>query len=149
MAMVSILALIGLLVVGAHAKHTWPPFRTIAPIVATEWLEGSLGQEGLVIVDIRSPDAYGAGHIPGSINEPFVTAFDPTCRGPSSNWIVGSDDCLWLQLPDVNDLLTTIGNLGISRNSQVVVVTAPNPGEPPFYGFANATRVALTLIYGG
>jgi thiosulfate/3-mercaptopyruvate sulfurtransferase len=30
-----------------------------------------------------------------------------------------------------------------------VIVTAPNPGEPPFYGFANATRVALTLIYAG
>jgi thiosulfate/3-mercaptopyruvate sulfurtransferase len=43
----------------------------------------------------------------------------------------------------------TIGNLGISKGSQVVVVTAPNPGEPPFYGFANATRVALTLIYAG
>jgi thiosulfate/3-mercaptopyruvate sulfurtransferase len=149
MAMVSILALIGLFVVGAHAKHIRPPFRTIAPIVATDWLEGNLGQEGLVIVDIRDPGSYGAGHIPGSINEPFVTAFDPTCRGPSSNWIIGSDDCLWLQVPNVSDLFITIGNLGISRNSRVVVVTAPNPDEPPFYGFANATRVALTLIYAG
>jgi len=148
MAMVSIFALIGLLVVGAHAKQTRPPFRTIAPIVATDWLENNLGQEGLVVVDIRSPDQYGAGHIPGSINEPFVTVFDP-CKGPSSNWIIGSDDCLWLQVPDVNDLFITIGNLGISRDSRVVVVTAPNPGEPPFYGFANATRVALTLIYAG
>lgn len=148
MAMVSIFALVGLLVVGAHAKHARPPFRTIAPIVATDWLEHNLGQEGLVIVDIRSPGEYGAGHIPGSINEPFVTAFD-SCKGPSSNWIIGSDDCLWLQVPDVSDLFITIGNLGISRDSRVVVVTTPNPGEPPFYGFANATRVALTLIYAG
>jgi thiosulfate/3-mercaptopyruvate sulfurtransferase len=43
----------------------------------------------------------------------------------------------------------TIGNLGISKGSRVVIVTAPNPGEPIFYGFANATRVALTLIYAG
>jgi thiosulfate/3-mercaptopyruvate sulfurtransferase len=148
MVIVSAFALVGLLAVGAHAKHTRPPFRTIAPIVTTDWLEGNLGQEGLVIVDIRSPDAYGAGHIPGSINEPFVTGFDP-CKGPSSHWIIGSDDCLWLQVPDVNDLFITVGNLGISGNSRVVVVTAPNPGEPPFYGFANATRVALTLIYAG
>jgi len=148
MAMVSIFALIGLLAVGAHGKHAWPPIRTIAPIVATDWLEDHLNQEGLVIVDIRDPGSYGAGHLPGSINEPFVTGYDD-CKGPNSNWIVGSVDCLWLQMPDVNDLLMTIGNLGISRNSRVVVVTAPNPGEPPFYGFANATRVALTLIYAG
>jgi thiosulfate/3-mercaptopyruvate sulfurtransferase len=149
MMMISIFALIGLLAIAVHAKPTRPPLRTIAPIVDTDWLEDHLGQEGLVIIDIRDPGAYGEGHIPGSINEPFVTAFDPTCRGPSSNWIVGSDDCLWLQMPDANDLLMTIGNLGISRNSRVVVVTAPNPGEPPFYGFANATRVAFTLIYAG
>ena len=45
--------------------------------------------------------------------------------------------------------MNTTGNLGISKDSRVVVVTAPNPDEPPFYGFANATRVALTLIYSG
>ena len=131
----------------AFGKHVPPWIRTIAPIVSTGWLSDHSAE--VVILDIRSPGDYAAGHIPGSINEPFVTGFDPTCRGPSSNWIVGSDDCLWLQLPDVNNLLITIGNLGISKGSRVVVVTAPNPGEPPFYGFANATRVALTLIYAG
>jgi thiosulfate/3-mercaptopyruvate sulfurtransferase len=149
MAMVSIFALIGLLVVGTHAKHTRPSLRTIAPIVTTDWLEGNLGQEGLVMLDIRSPADYQAGHIPGSINEPFVRAFDPTCRGPSSNWIVGSTDCLWLQLPEKEGLFKTIGNLGITKDSLVVVVTAPNPNEPPYYGLANATRVADTLIYAG
>ena len=131
----------------AYAKHVPPWTRTIDPIVSTDWLAAHSAE--VVILDIRSPGDYAAGHIPGSINEPFVTAFDPTCRGPSSNWIVGSDDCLWLQVPDVNDLFITIGNLGISRDSRVVIVTAPNPGEPPFYGLANATRVALTLIYAG
>ena len=131
----------------AYAKHVPPWVRSIDPIVSTDWLSAHSAE--VVILDIRSPGDYAAGHIPGSINEPFVTAFDPTCRGPSSNWIIGSDDCLWLQVPDVNNLLITIGNLGISKDSRVVVVTAPNPGEPPFYGFANATRVALTLIYAG
>jgi thiosulfate/3-mercaptopyruvate sulfurtransferase len=130
----------------AYAKHVPPWTRTIDPIVSTDWLFANTAE--VVTLDIRSPADYAAGHIPGSINEPFVTAFDP-CKGPSSNWIVGSDDCLWLQVPDVNNLLITIGNLGILRDSRVVVVTAPNPGEPPFYGFANATRVALTLIYAG
>ena len=130
----------------AYAKNFPPWIRTIDPIISTDWL--STHSAEVVILDIRSPADYATGHIPGSINEPFVTAFDP-CKGPSSHWITGSDDCLWLQVPDVNDLLMTIGNLGISRGSRVVIVTAPNPNEPPFYGLANATRVALTLIYAG
>ena len=121
--------------------------RELAPIVPADWLSAHSAE--VVILDIRSPADYAAGHIPGSINEPFATAFDPTCRGPSSNWIIGSKDCLWLQLPEAGDLFKTIGNLGIKQDSRVVVVTAPNPNEPPYFGLANATRVADTLIYAG
>jgi thiosulfate/3-mercaptopyruvate sulfurtransferase len=147
MAVVSILALGGLLTLGAYAGTDSPLGRRIDPIVSTEWL--SAHSPEVVILDIRSPADYAAGHIPGSISEPFVTAFDPTCRGPSSNWIIGSKDCLWLQLPETEDLFKTIGNLGITKDSLVVIVTAPNPNEPPYYGLANATRVADTLIYAG
>ena len=122
--------------------------RAIEPIVSTDWLSANKNLKNLVIIDIRSPDAYAAGHIPGSINEPFVTGFDP-CTGPASKWISGSKDCLWLELPDANDLMSTIGKLGITSDSRVVIVTAPNPKEPPYFGFANATRVADTLIYAG
>ena len=69
--------------------------RELSPIVPTDWLSARSAE--VVILDIRGPADYAAGHIPGSINEPFATAFDPTCRGPSSNWIIGSKDCLWLQ----------------------------------------------------
>jgi thiosulfate/3-mercaptopyruvate sulfurtransferase len=125
-----------------------PSSRMINPIVSTDWLYTNSNLEDLVIVDIRSPADYESSHIPGSVNEPFVTAFDPR-TGPSSNWIIGSDDGLWLELPDVNNLFGTIGNLGIARDSRVVIVTAPNPKEPPFFGLANANRVANTLIYAG
>jgi thiosulfate/3-mercaptopyruvate sulfurtransferase len=143
MTVVSVLALGGLLTGGAYAGDG----RGIDPIVSTDWLSAHSAE--VLILDIRSPADYTAGHIPGSINEPFVTAFDPTCRGPSSNWIIGSTDCLWLQLPKKEDLFKTIGDLGITKRSWVVIVTAPNPGEPPYYGLANATRVADTLIYAG
>ena len=122
--------------------------RMMDPIVSTDWLYANSKLENLVIIDIRGPGDYAAGHIPGSINEPFVTAFDP-CTGPTSNWIIGTKDCLWLELPDLDDLMSTIGKLGITPDSRVVIVTAPNPKEPPFYGLANATRVADTLIYAG
>jgi thiosulfate/3-mercaptopyruvate sulfurtransferase len=143
MAIMSFLALGGLVTVGAYAGTG----RGIDPIVSADWLSAHSAE--VVILDIRSPADYTAGHIPGSINEPFVTAFDPTCRGPSSHWIIGSKDCLWLQLPEKEELFKTIGNLGITKDSLVVVVTAPNPNEPPYYGLANATRVADTLIYAG
>lgn len=132
----------------ALTRHEAPSSRMIDPIVSTDWLHANSHLENLLIIDIRSPADYGSGHILGSVNEPFVTAFDPR-TGPSSNWIIGSDDGLWLELPDVNDLFGTIGNLGITRDSRVVIVTAPNPKEPPFFGLANANRVADTLIYAG
>jgi thiosulfate/3-mercaptopyruvate sulfurtransferase len=122
--------------------------RMIDPIVSADWLYANSQLENLVIIDIRGPGDYAAGHIPGSINEPFVTAFDP-CTGPTSNWIIGTKDCLWLELPGTDDLMSTIGRLGITPDSKVVIVTTPNPKEPPFYGLANATRVADTLIYAG
>ena len=129
----------------AQAWHHPPclPGRTIDPIVTTDWLAENAGTENLVILDIRSDVDYGADHIPGSINEPFVF--------PVSAWITMRDG-LFLEVPDKEALFGTIGDLGITRKSLVVIVTAPNPDpeiEPPFYGLANATRVALTLIYAG
>jgi thiosulfate/3-mercaptopyruvate sulfurtransferase len=127
----------------AQAGHHPACRRAIEPIVSTEWLYNAIYEdpvEKLVILDIRSSADYAAGHIPGSINEPFIVPF--------SAWITMRDDLL-LEVPDKEDLFAAIGNLGITRDSLVVIVTAPNPGEPPFYGLANATRVAMTLIYAG
>jgi thiosulfate/3-mercaptopyruvate sulfurtransferase len=58
-------------------------------------------------------------------------------------------DDLLLEVPDKEDLFAAIGNLGITADKWVVVVSAPNPGEPPHYGLSAATRVASTLIYAG
>jgi thiosulfate/3-mercaptopyruvate sulfurtransferase len=132
---------------GLTRQETVSP-RTIEPVVSTDWLAANSELTNMVVIDIRSPADYAAGHIPGAINEPFVAGFDP-CTGPTSNWIVGSADCLWLEVPAADDLFATIGNLGITPDSRVVIVTAPNPKEPPFFGLANATRVADTLIYAG
>jgi thiosulfate/3-mercaptopyruvate sulfurtransferase len=142
MAMVSVLALGGLLTMVAYAGHDSHWGRRIDPIVSTDWLAENSELDGLVIIDIRSAGDYGRGHIPNSVNEPFPNPF-------ATKWVVSIPDGLWLQLPEKEDLFETIGNLGITRHSLVVIVTAPNPGEPAFYGLANATRVADTLIYAG
>ena len=115
--------------------------RTIDPILSTEWLAANGNSPNLLIIDVRSAKAYEAGHIPGSISAPFVF--------PVSAWIVVRNE-LFLEVPDTAELFKTIGGLGIQPDSRVVIVTAPDPSLPaPYYGLANATRVADTLIYAG
>lgn len=138
---VVVFMLCGVLLAGgtAFAKNRCVT-RDLAPIVSTQWLDENLDLENLVVLDVRSADAYGAGHIPGAVSEPFVVPF--------SAWITMRDDLL-LEVPDKEALFAAIGNLGITADKWVVVVSSPNPGEPPHYGLSAATRVASTLIYAG
>ena len=115
--------------------------RTIDPIVSADWLEANLGTTGLVVVDIRPADVYAAGHIPGAVSEPWVVPF--------SAWITMPASGLLLEMPSEAELAASIGNLGISPSTKVVVVGAPNPGEPVHFGPAGAMRVAMTLVYAG
>ena len=116
--------------------------RTIDPIVSTEWLNANGDMEGLVILDVRSDDAYAAGHIDGAVSEPFVVPF--------SAWITMPEETgFLLELPPESELFAAIGDLGIDTQSKVVVVADPSPGEPAHYGPAGGARVASTLIYAG
>jgi len=139
-----VLVLISVLVVGAGAQAHWPPppSRDIEPIVSTDWLEDNFGAEDLVILDVRSPDEYTAGHIPDSINVPI--AF------PVSAWTAMRGD-IFYEVPPAEELFDTIGNAGITGDSLVVVVgrTCDLPGVPAAYSTADANRVAITLIYAG
>lgn len=125
--------------VSASATHFPPPGPAIDPIVSTDWLEGNLGAEDLVILDVRTPDEYAAGHIPGAINS------------HEANWyLIPPDSVLFMELPAVEDLFTTIGNAGITADSLVVIVSAASGPVPlVFYGLAVSPRVADTLIYAG
>jgi thiosulfate/3-mercaptopyruvate sulfurtransferase len=139
------------LIIAAVAVCNLPSFAfaspAIDPIVSTEWLADHRAE--VIIVDVRGLEDYGAGHIPGSINEPLIIGIAGFCTGPVSNWITGNSECVWMEMPDKGDLFKTIGNLGITKNSWVVIVSAPGAGEPPFYGLSGATRVADALIYAG
>jgi thiosulfate/3-mercaptopyruvate sulfurtransferase len=109
-----------------------------SPVVSTGWLADHSGMENLIIIDIRTSDEYGAGHIANSINIPFEV--------PVSAWIIMKDDLL-LEVPEKDDLFDTLGSYGLTKHSMVVVVTS-GAADPP-YPLANATRVADTLIYAG
>jgi thiosulfate/3-mercaptopyruvate sulfurtransferase len=121
-----------------------PPARAIDAIVSTQWLEKNFHNPNLVVLDVRAPHLYAAGHISGSINVTapgnfFLCLLDPDCG-------------LWMEVPPDDSLFTTIGNAGITANSTVVVVArtvdSPSLGPAPF-GITMAARVAMTLIYAG
>jgi thiosulfate/3-mercaptopyruvate sulfurtransferase len=128
--------------VSASAAHFPPPGPAIDPIVSTDWLEGNLGAEDLVVLDVRSEGEYAAGHITGAVNVPI--AF------PVSAW-TAMRDSIFYEVPPAEELFATIGNAGITADSRVVVVgrTCDLPGVPAAYSTADANRVAITLIYAG
>ncbi len=144
-----VLVLVLALTIGVHANS---PSRAIDPIVSTGWLETNIDTPNLVILDVRNPAEYAAGHIPGAINSPegdwyindpvppFFSCFNPS--GP---------DFPCMELPTEEDLFATIGNAGITGDSLVVVVsrTVDSAWGPGVYAVAGATRVAVTLIYAG
>ena len=51
-AVVSILAFVGLFAAGAYAWHDCHWGRRIDPIVSTDWLQANLNEEDLIIIDI-------------------------------------------------------------------------------------------------
>jgi thiosulfate/3-mercaptopyruvate sulfurtransferase len=113
--------------------------RSIDPIVSTEWLDSELPGKDLAIIDIRWPEEYQAGHIPGAISVPF---------GLNSAWAV-SDDVLILELPADPDLFKVMGDCGLTVDSKVVIVGRVEEPPAPPYPLADAVRVAVTLIYAG
>jgi len=133
-----VLVLVLALVVGVGVQANSEEF---SPIVSTDWLEENL--DDVVILDVRNPDEYADGHIPGAINSPEWLWYINPPFGP---------DTPWMELPDEEYLIATIGATGIDDDSLVVIVCRTvghaiyGPAE---YAVAGATRVAVTLIYAG
>jgi thiosulfate/3-mercaptopyruvate sulfurtransferase len=116
--------------------------RSIDPLVSTDWLAAHLGggeEPDLVVIDIREPRFYEAGHIRGSISIPF---------SPMSDWAV-SDDELLMELPPDEDLFRLLTEWGIAQSSTVVLVGTVEPPPAPPYAVSDAPRVAATLFYAG
>jgi thiosulfate/3-mercaptopyruvate sulfurtransferase len=131
-------ALVLVLVFASTASASKP----VPPVVSTQWLADA---QGVVIVDVRA-SGYDDGHIPGSISIPGF---------PIGPWSIGtpfdtpdSTNGLWMEFPIAEALSSLLADHGITRKSTVVVVGGPG-GPPVEYGYADATRVAITLIYAG
>jgi thiosulfate/3-mercaptopyruvate sulfurtransferase len=105
-------------------------------LVDANWLEGQLGQPGLVVLDIRnkidggSRQVFEAGHIPGSVYSDYL----------ADGWRVARNDVPGM-LPPVPDLERLIGGLGIGNDSHVVIV----PAGVSALDYGSATRVYWTF----
>ena len=91
----------------------------VPPLVDVAWLLENADRDDLVVVDVRnelsegSEAVYRAGHIPGAVYSNYLTA----------GWRTEIDG-VPAQLPRVETLEALIGELGISNDSHVVVVSA-------------------------
>lgn len=111
-------------------------------VVSTEWVESHLQRPNVVVVDVRAPEQYALGHVPGAVNVPFEM--------PVSAWVSLGAGGLLMEAPTQAELFAAIGAAGISWYSSVVVVGATAAeGVPAAYPLAQTARVADTLIYAG
>ena len=102
------------------------------PLGSALWLAGHLGQ--VLILDIRSAEAFAAGHIPGAVHSDYA----------ADGWRVAAGTAGGL-LPDTNRLSALFGRIGIEPGRPVVVVSA---GAAPS-DFSAAARVYWTLKVSG
>jgi thiosulfate/3-mercaptopyruvate sulfurtransferase len=108
----------------------------VPPLVDVAWLLDNAGQDGLVVLDLRSEPgggseaAYRAGHIPGAVYSNYLMA----------GWRTEIDG-VPAQLPRLETLEALIGELGIGNDSHVVLVAAGSSA----LDMSSATRIYWTF----
>jgi thiosulfate/3-mercaptopyruvate sulfurtransferase len=121
---------LGLAAVGsAHAERL-----TDQPLVDAAWLQSHLGQPGLVIIDLRDKTKdgapYAAGHVPGSVEAQYSAYGWRASIGGAPG-----------MLPKLDDITSRIAALGVSNDTQVVLI----PAGTDVSEFGGATRVYWTF----
>jgi len=97
------------------------------PLLTPQSLAALSNEAQVRVIDIRAPQDYAQGHVPGALSAPYGR-----WRGPASN--PG-------ELPDLNQLTELIQNLGLTPDSHAVVVSSGANDTD----FGAAARVYWTL----
>ncbi|MEL6196359.1 MAG: rhodanese-like domain-containing protein [Pseudomonadota bacterium] len=117
-------ALLCLPAVASAAAADWSRLMSPAEVVAGQ-------ADGAIVVDIRAPADFAAGHIAGAVNLPY-----PGWRGPRTNPGALIEDA---------ELTTMLNGAGIAPGTPLVLV---NPGDSPS-AFGATARVYWTLKSAG
>ncbi|MCP1676517.1 thiosulfate/3-mercaptopyruvate sulfurtransferase [Natronocella acetinitrilica] len=110
--------------------------RDMQPLVSVDWLDQHLGEDNLVVVDVRSAidgssqSDFEEAHIPGAVYASYTEA----------GWRQDSDGVPG-KLPAEDDLAELIGGLGIDNDTDVVIV----PAGVGSTDFGSAARVYWTF----
>lgn len=110
--------------------------RSMEPLVSVDWLERHLGDDDLVVVDVRSGidgsdrATFEESHIPGAVYSNYVKA----------GWRQ-SEDGVPGKLPPEEDVAELIGSLGIDNETDVIIV----PAGAGSTDFGSAARVYWTF----
>lgn len=104
-----------------------PAYPNDQLLVETDWLASHLDDPNVRIIDMRDPDAYEAGHIPGAANIP-VGAIASTVNGIPMEF-------------DRDEVQAALTEAGLIRNMTAVIYDN--------LGMMNAARMFWTLEYLG
>lgn len=105
----------------------------IPALVSPQWLKAQHNNDRLVIIDLQPPQNYLKHHIPNSVNTKYQVWRETNQKGVRK------------MLPSREKLATLIGHLGISNDSQVVIVPiGKGAGD-----MAAAARVYWSLFVAG
>lgn len=103
----------------------------VAPLLTAAELKPLLGQPHVRVLDIRAPQDYAAGHIPGAVSTPYGAY-----RGPAEN--AGA-------LRPESELTELLRQAGVDHRTHVIVTHAGSNQTD----FGAAARVYWTLKVGG
>ncbi|KHL69154.1 MULTISPECIES: rhodanese-like domain-containing protein [Pseudomonas] len=115
----------------AQASRLVAPRTAPAPLLDVNDLRAVLSRPEVRLLDIRAPQDFAAGHIPGAVNTPYGQY-----RGPADN--PG-------KLPTAEHLTQVVQRAGIRANQHVIVIH----GGSNHTDFGAAARVYWTLKVGG
>jgi len=107
-------------------------------LTETGWLKEHLGEEGLVLLDARTPEEYAAGHIKGAVNFPAHST-DETIGGVPA------------MLTSIEKLAGMLGERGVTKDSNVIVydMQITPPAGRLFWILEYLGHVKVSVLNGG
>ena len=114
--LLALVALASAALIAACAHDEGPPTATglddrgyhdISRLVTTEWIEDNLDNDEVLLIDLRSADAYAEGHIPGAVQIPR-TALQVEIDGVPG------------LIPPAADVASAFGAIGATADTTIV-----------------------------
>ena len=89
-------------------------------IVTPEYVSEKIGDENTIFIDSRGPEAAGGGHVKGAIALTWQQLADMADKNPGDEG--------WGHLPDSETLSTTLGELGLDPEKEIIIYSVANEG---------------------